>query len=357
MPSETQREAILRVLSQRNDWVTRQELIAATEHPKGYAAIIGASRGEPAANTLRQIGWVDAKSVGGKAAYRITPLGKSFAPGSKSPSVAPTDYTNWQKALQALEALGGKASRTEIHRWLIQKYGSFDMENLRKDLTMLSVNDNGRFAYRAWERRHGKPKVALDHVFAGSGTGSQRTYELYDANIHGEWEAYRTSSGALALRARAASLDDALKAAQQGTPEFDPADAASGKTRLLREIAVRQGGPAFRKKLLQAFGRTCCITGCQVEEILEAAHIQPYDGPNTNHVTNGLLLRSDLHTLFDLGLIRIAPETMAVSVHSKLLEHSEYAKFNKKPLMKSYPPPSAKALEAHAKRHAAKWTK
>ncbi len=41
--------------------------------------------------------------------------------------------------------------------------------------------------------------------------------------------------------------------------------------------------------------------------MLEAAHITPYSELGTNHVTNGLLLRADLHTLFDYGLIGVDP--------------------------------------------------
>lgn len=46
----------------------------------------------------------------------------------------------------------------------------------------------------------------------------------------------------------------------------------------------------------------------------------PYMGNYTNHVTNGILLRADLHTLFDLGLIRIHPETKQVFLSSKLMD-------------------------------------
>ena len=46
--------------------------------------------------------------------------------------------------------------------------------------------------------------------------------------------------------------------------------------------------------------------------MLEAAHITPYLGPNTNHPSNGLLLRADIHTLFDLGLLTIDSASMSV---------------------------------------------
>ncbi|WP_247547497.1 HNH endonuclease signature motif containing protein [Bradyrhizobium sp. 177] len=68
-----------------------------------------------------------------------------------------------------------------------------------------------------------------------------------------------------------------------------------------------------RKKLLGAYKR-CAITGCDAVEALEAAHIAPYRGDHTDHVQNGLLLRADIHSLFDLGLLSIDPRTMSVVV-------------------------------------------
>ena len=47
------------------------------------------------------------------------------------------------------------------------------------------------------------------------------------------------------------------------------------------------------------------MTECDVRETLEACHIYPYMGPKTNHIQNGIILRSDLHTLYDRGLIGI----------------------------------------------------
>lgn len=49
-----------------------------------------------------------------------------------------------------------------------------------------------------------------------------------------------------------------------------------------------------------------------------AAHVRPYLGDRTNVVANGLLLRSDLHTLFDLRLVRVNPENMKIEESSKV---------------------------------------
>jgi putative restriction endonuclease len=61
------------------------------------------------------------------------------------------------------------------------------------------------------------------------------------------------------------------------------------------------------KPRADAYERKCAITGEKVLPVLEAAHIRPYrlDGPHD--VDNGVLLRSDLHRLFDEGYITITP--------------------------------------------------
>ena len=60
------------------------------------------------------------------------------------------------------------------------------------------------------------------------------------------------------------------------------------------------------------------MTGCRVVDVLEAAHISPYRGPEDHNSQNGLLLRSDIHTLFDLDLLGINPETLSVELHPVL---------------------------------------
>jgi hypothetical protein len=106
-----------------------------------------------------------------------------------------------------------------------------------------------------------------------------------------------------------------LEAALQQTEDtFDPAAVTDERKRVLAEMVQRQGQPAFRERLLDFFDRRCAMTGCDVVEVLEAAHIVPYQGDATNHPTNGLLLRADIHTLFDLGLLVIDSQSLQVQV-------------------------------------------
>jgi putative restriction endonuclease len=96
--------------------------------------------------------------------------------------------------------------------------------------------------------------------------------------------------------------------------------------RSLQWSVTRQGQPEFRSALLLAYDGKCAITSCDVEEGLEAAHIQPYSGPMSNSLENGLLLRADIHTLFDRGLIGINPSNLKVILADEL-EGSQYEEF------------------------------
>lgn len=99
---------------------------------------------------------------------------------------------------------------------------------------------------------------------------------------------------------------------------FNPEDKEDGRDRTLAAIVRRRGQPAFRKALLKAYEGKCALTGCDFEGALEAAHITPYMGVHTNHVTNGLLLRADIHTLFDLRYIAVDTTTMKARLASVL---------------------------------------
>jgi hypothetical protein len=96
---------------------------------------------------------------------------------------------------------------------------------------------------------------------------------------------------------------------------------------VLREIRRRRGQQRFRDRVRERFNDRCAISGCAFLDILEAAHVDPYSGPRANHPANGLLLRADLHTLFDLNLIGIHPHTYYVHLHPSLRTESDYAPY------------------------------
>jgi putative restriction endonuclease len=129
-----------------------------------------------------------------------------------------------------------------------------------------------------------------------------------------------------------------------GSPQY-------GSTILKR---VRLGQGAFRVLVTDAYTRRCSITGEKTLPVLEAAHIKPYSKSGPHFISNGLLLRSDLHKLFDAGYITITKD-YKVEVSKRIREEfqngKEYYQYHGKGL--SYLPsrvfdrPNEKYIEWH----------
>lgn len=96
------------------------------------------------------------------------------------------------------------------------------------------------------------------------------------------------------------------------------------KTESLR--VIRDGAKQFREVLLRVWGSKCAITETRVADALDGAHIYPYLGKKTNLAVNGVLLRADLHRLFDRYLVtfRYDEGNLVIAVSKKLAE-TEYA--------------------------------
>lgn len=113
---------------------------------------------------------------------------------------------------------------------------------------------------------------------------------------------------------------------------FEAVNDEDARERILREVVQRRGQNLFRMELLKLHSGRCVVTGCTTTDVLEAAHIRPYNGDHTNVVTNGLLLRSDIHTLFDLNLLGINPDSLAINLSSRL-KGEDYEHLRERKLM------------------------
>jgi hypothetical protein len=89
---------------------------------------------------------------------------------------------------------------------------------------------------------------------------------------------------------------------------------------------VRVGQAAFKALVQEAYGRRCAITGDKIVPVLQAAHIRPVTDHGENRVDNGLLLRSDVHTLFDRGYLGVHPDRKTLLVSPRL--RSDWATAN-----------------------------
>lgn len=179
----------------------------------------------------------------------------------------------------------------------------------------------------AWTRRFGNVSQVMDELgyrqipglrpLANVGTNVTKVLASMIQDRIGNVEAGLATLDVRADLALAERDVEALKG-------FSPQDVEDQRRRVLRSVVQRRGQPAFRKALIEVYSGRCAITGCAIVDLLEAAHVYPYKDGVTNDVSNGLLLRADLHTLFDLQLISADPDTLRV-IGCAALQGSEYA--------------------------------
>jgi hypothetical protein len=131
-----------------------------------------------------------------------------------------------------------------------------------------------------------------------------------------------------------------------------PPDEGDWRERVERLVMERPGQGHFRAALLLAYGGRCAVTGSAVREALEASHIVPFRYEPNDAPENGLLLRADLHLLFDAGLMTVSANTRRVTLDPTLRKTgSGYEKLHDKPLrhvQRGHKPPSGEALRRRA---------
>ena len=101
------------------------------------------------------------------------------------------------------------------------------------------------------------------------------------------------------------AVNDRLSEAQ--VPGMDEAGARFGEPHLIRP---RLGQGAFRVLVTDIYRRRCAVTQERTLPALEAAHIRPYSDGGAHEARNGLLLRRDIHSLFDAGYVTVTPDLM-----------------------------------------------
>lgn len=112
------------------------------------------------------------------------------------------------------------------------------------------------------------------------------------------------------------------------TANFDPGPATISAVKSARYgepvlVRPRLGQGIFRVMVTNAYERKCAITGERTLPVLEAAHIKPYSSGGPHELENGLLLRSDLHTLFDHLYLTIDADQLKVVVSNRIREEFE----------------------------------
>ncbi len=126
--------------------------------------------------------------------------------------------------------------------------------------------------------------------------------------------------------------------------------APAERKRVNRSIIARRGQLKFRKELLSIYEGRCAVTGCDERNVLEAAHIIGFRSAGRYEASNGILLRADWHTLFDLGLWTINPARFTIEL-SASIKNKEYVRFRGRGINIPKDPKCAPSREALRKRY------
>lgn len=129
------------------------------------------------------------------------------------------------------------------------------------------------------------------------------------------WDAFQA-----ALVGKGVSAERAVGRVLQRAPDF-----VFPQGHTLEFVRVRRGQSQFRDHLLRKQGETCAFTGQAPRRVLEAGHLYSYANLGVHHEHGGLMLRRDVHRLFDDGWIAVDPERLRLDVSVELEAFPQYA--------------------------------
>lgn len=123
-------------------------------------------------------------------------------------------------------------------------------------------------------------------------------------------------------------------------------------------MSKRPEQTVFSASVRDAYNETCAVTGCATPEALEAAHIKVDERDrggeeprvDDNSIENGILLRADIHALFDAGLISLSKDGKTVDVSERLSDETYSFLKGKKVSPPMYSPPSRDNILSHRRR-------
>ncbi|MGL6001713.1 MAG: HNH endonuclease [Plesiomonas sp.] len=149
-----------------------------------------------------------------------------------------------------------------------------------------------------------------------------RFLQGYD-KIEMGWLHYINAPSIEQLKSKLLSTDTISSAIVQSTTPL----LLDRKEKILRHSTIRVTQSDFRTALMKRYNNKCCVTDCTEIATIEAAHIIPYMGEHSNLVDNGLLLRVDIHRLFDKHLLTIDSNSHKIIV-SKSMTDTYYLTFS-----------------------------
>jgi putative restriction endonuclease len=182
----------------------------------------------------------------------------------------------------------------------IQKYRSKQLDNSNRDIGCIMLRD---VLFFEPEQAPAAPPDWSNSIVQG------KSYDL--ASAEGSYVEH--------VIADLFSLDLATTRGQISMAEVELPGAVPGDVFADPRLSpVRAGQAAFKALVLDAYGRRCAITGDKIVPVLQAAHIRPITDEGQNRIDKGLLLRSDVHTLFDRGYLGVHPNKRTLMVSPRL---------------------------------------
>ena len=200
----------------------------------------------------------------------------------------------------------GYNSRSEAHRLIASSFGvkSSYVKNMEDNFD--SIHSNHRLGWHQRELRPAQKEIA-------------ESYESFTKeNLLSEIRSLLDKS-----------LNESLVRVKNELSRESWQEANNDKIRIIQKISTlaRRGQPRFRANLLKLYRNKCAVTNCKVIELLEAAHISPHSETGINSSENGLLLRSDIHLLYDIGKLKINPHDYIIEI-SNDIEDPTYRSLN-----------------------------
>jgi putative restriction endonuclease len=190
----------------------------------------------------------------------------------------------------------GARSYAEMRDRLVRIRLRFDRNTDPKQdfwIGCILVNQPVFFAERDW--------IRTPHDFKGP-TVQGKTYDLTSGEGERIW---------MECLARAGDRPDRVAnlsaPSRPGFGRISDAVTASGYGAPVA-IRPRLGQRSFRVVILDSYGRRCAVTNEKTLPVLEAAHIREYRDVQEHAISNGILLRADIHKLFDSGYVTVTPE-------------------------------------------------
>lgn len=146
-------------------------------------------------------------------------------------------------------------------------------------------------------------------------------------------------------------LDSVLVGRGTTTPIDEVAQEVAARLKKMIEQSTRPGQRPFSETLRKIYQNRCAVTGCVTPAALEAAHIKTQKDSDDNSLGNGILLRSDIHCLFDRLLITLSEDGTKIETSPELTDPG-YAALKTVTVTRPVggPPPSAENIRDHRNR-------